>query len=188
MKSFFSTLALSTAVLAQAPPHCPQLKYDDGKGGTVSLLQKWKGTVLSSPLGVGNLTQASMEAAFSFTASSDSLMANITYSDKALTPATCSGTFEIGCIASTPLDYTFKFVSGDSCFTEDGPWKCNALLTGDDYQKEHGFAFGMEFNYDTDPASAPYALRGAPLGTFFSGCGASAWTERALQYRLEIDA
>ena len=60
-------------------------------------------------------------------------------------------------------------------------------FSGDDYQKEHGFAFGMEFNYDTDPASAPYALRGAPLGTFFSGCGSSAWTNRALQYRLELD-
>jgi hypothetical protein len=62
------------------------------------------------------------------------------------------------------------------------------MLTGDDYQKEHGFAFGMEFNYDTDPASAPYALRGAPLGTFFTGCGSKQWTQRALQYRLEIDS
>ena len=60
------------------------------------------------------------------------------------------------------------------------------FLTGDDYQTEHHFAFGMEMRYDTDPADAPYNLRGAPLGTFFTGCGSQAWTQRSLEYRLEV--
>jgi hypothetical protein len=130
MKSFVvATLTLSTAV-AQDKPHCPQLKYDDGKGGSISLLQKWKGIVLSADESTGkNLTQANLAAEFSYVTSSNTLMANVTYTDKALTPTSCTGTFEIGCIAATPLDYTFKFLNGDSCFTEDGPWKCDAFLT-----------------------------------------------------------
>ena len=190
MQSLLVLAATVSGAFAQKA-HCPALKYVDGSGGSVSLLQKWKGVVLSTPLGEGNLTQATMEASFNYTASSDTVTADITYTDSALTPSSCSGHFEIGCIASTPTDYTFKFVSGDPCFTQStlasqpNPWKCGAMLTGDDYQTEHHFAFGMEFRYDTDPASAPYALRGAPLGTFFSGCGANAWSQRALQYRLE---
>jgi|TARA_B100000780_G_scaffold255327_1_gene203924 hypothetical protein len=185
MKSIIA-LTLATATLAQPPPHCPQLKYEDGSGGTVSLLQKWKGVVISTPLAEGNVTQADMTASFAYTQSSDTLSANVTYMDKSLTPSSCSAHFEIGCIASTPLDYTFKLVSSDPCFTS-GPWKCDAMLTGDDYQKEHHFAFGMEMNYDTSPAAQPLALRGAPLGTFFTGCGGQAWSQRALQYRLQLD-
>ena len=191
MKASLLALALATSTTAQDKPHCPQLKYENGQGGTISLLQSWKGVVLSAPIpaSAGNLTQADVTASFGYVAATDTLSANVTYTNKNLSPATCSGHFEVGCIASTPLDYVFKYISGDPCMT-GGAWKCNAFLTGDDFQKEHAFAFGMEFNYDSSPASAPYSLRGSPLGTFFTGCdstGGPAWTQRALQYRLEPD-
>ena len=61
-----------------------------------------------------------------------------------------------------------------------------------DSEKYNGFAFGMEFNYDTDPASAPYSLRGAPLGTFFTPtrCGShisAAYIKRSICPTLEQD-
>ena len=181
--------ATTGAASAQAPPHCPQLKFDDGAGGHVSLLQAWKGAVLSAPLdGTGNLTQAAVDISFDYTQASDTLTANVTYSDASLSPASCSAFMEVGCIASTPLDYTFKIIHSDDCFVSSDPsndWKCKMFLTGDDYQKSHGFAFGMEMNYDTDKSAAPYNFRGAPLGTFFTGCGGQAWTQRAIQYRLQ---
>ena len=53
-----AAFAMLDPALAQDAPHCPQLKFDDGSGGKVSLLQPWKGTVLSAPLdGVGGLSQ-----------------------------------------------------------------------------------------------------------------------------------
>ena len=189
----FSATALAFAMLdpalAQDAPHCPQLKFDDGSGGKVSLLQPWKGTVLSAPLdGVGGLTQAAMSIDFDYVSSSDTLTANVTYTSKDASPSSCSAYMEVGCIAATPLDYTFKVIHADDCFTSSDPsndWKCKLFLTGDDYQKAHGFAFGLEMNYDTDPAAAPFNFRGAPLGTFFTGCGSQQWSQRALQYRLE---
>ena len=184
-----ATLALLAPALSQDAPHCPQLKFDDGTGGKVSLLQPWKGSVLSAPLdGVGGLTQAAMTIDFDYVGASDTLTANVTYTSKDASPSSCSAYMEVGCIAATPLDYTFKIVHADDCFTSSDPsndWKCKMFLTGDDYQKAHGFAFGLEMNYDTDPAAAPFNFRGAPLGTFFTGCGSQQWSQRALQYRLE---
>ena len=185
-----ATLAIAGGAYGQEPPHCPQLKFDSGTGSLISLLQSWKGAVLSSPIdGSGPaLTQADVDITFDYVAASDTVTANVTYSSSDASPSKCSAYMEVGCIASTPLDFTFKIVHADDCFTSSDPsndWKCKMFLTGDDYQKSHGFAFGLEMAYDTDPAAQPYAFRGAPLGTFFTGCGSNAWSTRSLEYRLE---
>ena len=111
MKASLLALALATSTTAQDKPHCPQLKYENGQGGTISLLQSWKGVVLSAPIpaSAGNLTQADVTASFGYVAATDTLSANVTYTNKNLSPASCSGHFEVGCIASTPLDYVFKY-------------------------------------------------------------------------------
>ena len=185
-----ATLTLAGGAVGQDRPHCPQLKFDSGTGSLVSLLQPWRGKVSSTPIdGSGPaLTQADVDVTFDYTPSTDTVTANVTYSSTDATPSKCSAYMEVGCIASTPLDFTFKIIHADDCFTSSDPsndWKCKMMLTGDDYQKAHGFAFGMEMAYDTDPAAQPYFFRGAPLGTFFTGCGSQAWSTRALEYRLE---